>query len=258
MPHEFDGKKYENASAHRKEWGSAIIAELALRGHERVLDLGCGDGVLTSSIADLLPQGEAIGIDASQGMIAVARDKERPNLRFLLLDIDALDFADEFDLVFSNAALHWVTDHHRLLRNVCRALRAEGKLRFNFAGDGNCAHFFKVVREAMARQAFEGYFRDFVWPWYMPTLADYAALAAESGLRNVRVWDENADRYFPDTQSLVGWIEQPSLVPFLARVAEADKAAFRDYVVTRMIEETRQADGRCFETFRRINVAADK
>ncbi len=51
MPHEFDGKKYENASTHQKEWGAKLIAELGLRGTERVLDLGCGDGVLTDSVS---------------------------------------------------------------------------------------------------------------------------------------------------------------------------------------------------------------
>ena len=54
------------------------------------------------------------------------------------------------------------------------------------------------------------------------------------------------------------WIDQPSLVPFLAHVPEQDKEAFRTFVVDRMIQETRQPDGRCFETFRRINVAATK
>src|SRR6266542_575984 len=110
MTHEFEGKKYEKASAHQKEWGASIIAELNLKGTERVLDLGCGDGVLTAQFAYLLPHGEAVGIDASQGMIDVAREKERGNLRFFLQDIECLDFKGEFDLVFSNAALHWVKD----------------------------------------------------------------------------------------------------------------------------------------------------
>ena len=75
MPHEFDGKKYEKASAHQKEWGTKLIAELGLQGTERVLDLGCGDGALTAKIAALLPHGEALGIVASRSMIDVAWQK---------------------------------------------------------------------------------------------------------------------------------------------------------------------------------------
>jgi trans-aconitate 2-methyltransferase len=256
MPHEFDGKKYEKASAHQKEWGSKILGELNLRGTERVLDLGCGDGVLTAQIADLVPNGEVVGIDASQGMIEAARTKERTNLRFVLMDIDHLDFVEEFDAVFSNATLHWVKDHERLLDNVRIALRTDGKLRFNFAGEGNCSHFFKVIREAMSYDDFSAGFAGFQWPWYMPTVEQYESLVHCSGLRDARVWAENADRFFPDVETMVRWVDQPSLVPFLAWVPEEHKKAFRDYVVARMIEETRREDGRCFETFRRINVAA--
>ncbi len=258
MPHDFDGKKYEKASAHQKEWGASIIGSLTLGGHERVLDLGCGDGVLTCQIADLLPSGEAVGIDASRGMINVAREKERRNLKFLLKDIDSIDYNEEFDFVFSNAALHWVKDHSRLLRNVRDALREGGFIRFNFAGDGNCANFFKVIREGMALERFQRYFKDFEWPWYMPSITQYRSLVETSGFRNTKVWSENADRYFPNVQTMVHWVDQPSLVPFLALVADVDKEEFRDYVVRRMVEETIQEDTRCFETFRRINVYAEK
>jgi len=256
MTHEFDGKEYEKASAHQKEWGTKLIAELGLHGPERVLDLGCGDGTLTAQIADLVPSGEVVGIDASRGMIDAARPKARKNLRFLLMDINDLSFAAQFDVVFSNATLHWVKDHKRLLRNVCRALSDGGRIRFNFAGEGNCAHFISVVREAMSRAEFTAHFPEFEWPWYMPAVGEYSALVEASGLRQARVWGENADRLFPDAEAMIKWIDQPSLVPFLARVPESDKRASRDHVVKRMVAGTRQDNGACFETFRRINVSA--
>ena len=258
MAHEFDGRKYERASAHQKEWGTKLIAELGLRGSERVLDLGCGDGTLTAQIAALLPRGSALGIDASEGMIGVARQKRTENLDFLLMDINDLSFVEEFNVVYSNATLHWVKDHQLLLANVQRCLRPDGLLRFNFAGDGNCSHFFKVVREAISLDSFSLFFVDFQWPWYMPAVGDYETIAGQSDLRDVRVWGENADRLFPDAEALTNWIDQPSLVPFLPLIGEQERNSFRDYVVQRMIEETAQPDGRYFETFRRINVFARK
>ena len=258
MAHEFDGKKYERASAHQREWGARLISELSLKGSERVLDLGCGDGTNTVLIADLVPDGEVIGIDASKGMIDVARQRKRSNLNFILMDIGAIEFRDEFDVIYSNATLHWVKDHKGLLRNTYRGLRSGGMLRFNFAADGNCSHFFKVIRRAIALEEFLQYFVDFDWPWYMPSLREYKELVDNSELKDVRVWGENADRFFPDTGALIGWIDQPSLVPFLACVAEKDKAPFREFVIRDMIQETRQDDGRCFETFRRINLFARK
>ncbi|NTW53204.1 MAG: methyltransferase domain-containing protein [Chlorobaculum sp.] len=258
MAHEFDGKKYEQASAHQKEWGSKVIAELDLRGDESVLDLGCGDGVLTSKIAERLRDGLALGIDASKGMIAAAMPKSTPNLSFRLMDIDALDFEEEFDIIFSNATLHWVKDHRKLLCNVRRALRPGGRVRFDFAGEGNCANFFAVIREAMTLDRFAAAFDGFEWPWYMPSVEAYSALAEQSGLRNVMVWGGNADRSFPDREAMIRWIDQPSIVPLLPYLPESERVPFRNYVVRRMVERTLQPDGTCFETFRRINLSAER
>jgi trans-aconitate 2-methyltransferase len=258
MTHEFDGKKYEEASAHQKEWGTKLIAELHLQGTERILDLGCGDGAISAQIADLVPAGEVVGIDASRGMIEAAQSKSRKNLQFCLMDINKLNYVEQFDIVYSNATLHWIKDHRRLLRNVGRALRNGGRLRFNFAGEGNCSHFFSVIRETMSAGQFAVHFAGFDWPWYMPSVEEYSALMDAGGMDHGRVWGENADRYFPDAEAMIKWIDQPSLVPFLTHVPDEDKVAFREYVIKRMMEETRQDDGRCFETFRRINVSARK
>jgi len=72
------------------------------------------------------------------------------------------------------------------------------------------------------------------------------------------VWGENADRYFADQEIMIKWLDQPSLVPFMQLVADEEKEDFRKYVINRMVEKTLQSDGRCFETFRRINLVARK
>ena len=258
MAHDFDGKKYEKASTHQREWGVKLISELSMKGHEHVLDLGCGDGTNTAMIAELLPNGQVVGIDASQGMIEAAKPKERDNLKFVLMDIDVIAFVDEFDIIYSNATLHWIKDHERLLKNLHTALRKGGLVRFNFAGEGNCSHFFKVIRKAMKVDEFAAYFENFSWPWYMPSIDEYSVLVEKSELKDRKVWGENADRFFPDTEAMTGWLDQPSLVPFLSYVSDYHKADFRNFVIKEMIEETRQNDGRCFETFRRINFFAKK
>ncbi len=92
----------------------------------------------------------------------------------------------------------------------------------------------------------------------MPTINEYTQLVSQSEFKAAKVWRENADRYFPDTETMLGWVDQPSLVPFLACISESYKDDFREYVVGEMIRETKQADGKCFETFRRINLFARK
>lgn len=258
MAHEFDGNKYKAASAHQKEWGAKLIQELNISGTERILDLGCGDGALTAQLAALAPRGAVLGIDASHGMIDAAQSHRAGNLSFEVRDINGLNFENEFDIIFSNATLHWIKDHEALLGNVLRALKTGGVLKFNFAGDGNCANFFDVVKEAMRLPQFARYFSGFAWPWYMPAVEEYELLVRDIPFAESRVWGENADRFFADKETMIKWIDQPSLVPFLTLVPDEHKEAFRQFVIERMIQRTCQADGRCFETFRRINVVAKK
>jgi len=259
MAFEFDGEKYKLASSQQNAWGMKLISELEFKGGERILDLGCGDGVLTAEMAKLVPDGFVLGIDASESMIETARKYHAgANLRFELLDINDIDFESEFDLVVSNATLHWVKDHRKLLRNVFRALKSRRTARFQFAGDGNCTNLIRILREVMSAKEYETYFLEFEWPWYMPAVDEYRALLGEVAFAEKRVWIENVDKHFVSTETMTKWLDQPSLVPFLGYIAEKDRQHFRNAVVERMIKETLQGDGTYFETFRRINVLARK
>jgi len=259
MAFEFDGQKYKQASKHQKLMGRELISELELTGTETILDLGCGDGLLTEELAQLVPKGQVIGIDASLGMIETAKKSQCFNLTFLHRDINDIAFHEKFDVVFSNATLHWIKDHRRLLHNIFCSLKPDGFVRYNFAGDGNCANLFYVLRATMAESIFAAYFENFDWPWYMPKLDDYERLVNESEFRAKKVWGKVTDAYFGSVDEMIGWIDQPCLVPFLGYIDnEEHKNQFRDIVIQHMIRRTRQDDGRCFETGRRINVLAHK
>jgi trans-aconitate 2-methyltransferase len=259
MKLEFDGEKYKRASEHQKSWGKKLIAELEFEGNERILDLGCGDGLLTAELAQSVPDGFVLGIDASAGMTETARnDHARANLRFELRDINDMDFESQFDLVFSNATPHWIKDHGRLLGNVFKCLKQGGTVRFQFAADGNCPTLIRVLKAVTSAEKYASYFAEFEWPWYMPTAQQYGKLLEEVPFTEKEIWCEDADKYFGSAEELTGWIDQPSIVPFLGPVADKDRQRFRDAVVEQMIEQTRQKDGTYFETFRRINVFAKK
>ena len=256
--YEFDGEKYKKASRHQKEWGNKLIASLQLKGNEAILDLGCGDGILTEQLSSLVPDGYVLGIDASVGMIEKAEQNVHDNLKFRHMDINEMDFENEFDVIFSNAALHWVKDHHKLLKNTYAALKQGGIAVWNFAGNGNCETFYEVMRKKIKDDRYKGYFADFEWPWFMTTKNEYEALTEHIDFSEVTITEENADRYFSNADEMIQWIDQPSLVPFMQCVPDEVKKEFRDEVVAAMLDKALQTDGTCFETFRRINVRLTK
>jgi trans-aconitate methyltransferase len=255
---EFDGKKYKKASKHQKEWGNSLISRLELGGDEIILDLGCGDGVLSEQLSLLVPEGKVIGIDSSKGMIKTANKCERDNLSFICMDVNDMNFINDFDIIFSNAALHWVKNHEKLLKKSLIALKPKGMIRWNFAGDGNCSNFFEIVKSVINEDDYKGYFLNFEWPWYMPSNEEYEELIEKIGFSSVSVDQENKDRYFSNVDEMIKWIDQPSIVPFIQGLPDNKKENFRNIVINRMIEKTKQLDGRCFETFRRIDVKAVK
>ena len=220
MPFDFDGDKYKHASKHQKEWGNKIISELALNGDEKILDLGCGDGVLTRQLAEIASGGYALGLDGAPGMIETAKSQATYNLSFICMDINDMDFSDEFDLIFSNAALHWVKDHVRLLENCKKALKQNGKIRWSFGGFGNCANLNETLKIVTETTEYKDLFEEFEWPWYMPDVEKYTELIERAGYFEYEITLENADRYFENGDEMIKWIDQPCIVPFLDHIIE--------------------------------------
>lgn len=254
----FDGKKYEEHSQVQRGFGSSLISGLNLKGDEKILDLGCGNALTTRELAGLVPEGKVVGVDWSISMLETAKTHKTGNMELILLDINEMSFDNEFDVVFSNSTLHWVPDHEKLLENVRMALKHGGFMRLQFAADGNCPNFIEILKNAVELPEFNECFKNFTWPWNMPKLKDYEKLVRKTGFLNSRVWGEDINHHFPDENALVGWIDQPGIIPFVAVLPKDIKELFRNFVIESMKDKTKQADGTYLEIFERINVYAEK
>jgi trans-aconitate 2-methyltransferase len=133
-PTHWDPEDYARHSGAQLAWAEELIGKLLLRGAERVLDIGSGDGKVTALLAGKVPRGWVVGIDSSADMVATARLRFPPNLhgniRFLLMDAASMDLEDRFDIAFSSATLHWVKDQSAVLRGVRRCLEPAGRILF--------------------------------------------------------------------------------------------------------------------------------
>lgn len=256
--YDFDAKKYKQVSRYQKEHGSILIDQLTLRGDENAIDLGCGDGVLTAHLADRLKFGSVLGIDASPSMIRQAQEQARPGLLFCLMNMAEMDYHREFDLVVSSSALNWVKNHGKLLKKIRRSLKPDAVMRLGFAGEGNAPTLTAVLAQTMKAAPFAAGFEGFEWPWFMPSVNLYNGLLEEAGLEDTQVWIEPVNHRFTDGAEMTGWLDQPCLAPFVAQLGGELGQAFRQAVVDKMLDRTRQPDGSFMERFRRINVLARK
>src|SRR5712691_9665893 len=142
-----------------------VVELLAPQPGERVLDLGCGDGVLTEQLVAWGCQ--VVGIDSSAAQVAAAR---RRGLDAHVMDGQHLPFANEFDAVFSNAALHWMPRTDAVLAGVWRALKPGGRFVAECGGDGCLAQVVAALLTALKRR---GITDEGVNPWYFPTIEEY-------------------------------------------------------------------------------------
>ena len=225
----WDAADYRDSSSQQKKWGRELLSKLRLAGDERVLDIGCGDGKLTVEIAELVPSGHVMGIDSSPEMIGFARDafphEAYPNLSWEVMDARELDFEDEFDVVFSNAVLHWIFDQPLVLRGVKGSLKPGGRVLFQMGGRGNAASVVQVLASLLSREEWGRYFHDFTVPYRFCAPEEYTQWLKEAGLEPIRVELVTKDMTHAGPEGLAAWI-RTTWLPFTQRIPEELRNSF--------------------------------
>jgi SAM-dependent methyltransferase len=163
----WDPERYARNARFVADLGAPAVELLAPHEGERILDLGCGDGVLTAKLAAIGCQ--VVGVDGSAAQVEAAR---KLGLDACVMDGERLSFKDEFDAVFSNAALHWMRNPDVVIEGVRRALRPGGRFVGEFGGHGNVAKIMMALVDALNRRGING---EAAIPWYFPTVEEYSA-----------------------------------------------------------------------------------
>jgi trans-aconitate methyltransferase len=227
--YQWDAKDYHKSSSEQKKWGLELLDKIALSGNEQILDIGCGDGNLTVEIARRVPYGSALGIDKSEGMIRFAGEiynpEVFPNLKFILLDACNLNFNQEFDVVFSNAALHWVSDHPSVLTGITKSLRHGGKVIAQMGGKGNASGILRVVDTMIHGVKWAGFFKGFSVPYTFYDDREYIKLLKSAGLKVKRIELISKQMVQNGREGLAAWI-RTTWLPYIRRVPENLKADF--------------------------------
>lgn len=258
----WDAEGYARHSRPQQEWGDELIAKLGLQGAERLLDIGCGDGKLTAKIARSLPKGSAIGIDSSKEMIELARSQypedSFPNLRFHQIDARKLPYHGEFDIIFSNAALHWIRNHASVLQGISRSLKADGRVLIQMGGKGNGAQIIRAAEEVIRRNRWKGYFTDFTFPYGFYAPEPYRQWLEKNGLDPVRVELIPRKMVHETQEALVAWLQNVFL-PYTERLPQSKRRRFIEDLIKKYSEyHPADEQGQMYVQMVRLEVEAKK
>lgn len=245
----WDAANYATHAAFVPALGAPVVALLAPRAGERILDLGCGDGVLTEAL--VAAGADVVGVDAGEDMIAAAKAR---GLDARIGDGQALSFDAEFDAVFSNAALHWMLDRDAVAAGVFRALRPGGRFVGEMGGEGNVVILRTGVREELTARGYPVPAED---PQWYPSIAAFTEVYGRAGFTDIDA------RLIPRPTQLpsgvVGWLTT-FRAGFMdqAHVPDAEQPAVAQAVEDRLAPKLRQPDGSWIADYVRLRFTMRK
>ena len=228
--HSWDPQHYARHARFVSDLGAPVIELLNPQPGERILDLGCGDGALT---AQILSHGcDVLGVDSSSAMVAAAKSED---INAVVGDAEKLNFANEFDAVFSNAALHWMQQPEKVAAGVARALKSGGRFVGEFGGYGNVNTIVTALERNLRARGIES-----PSPWYFPTAEEYETLLHSTGFSIESI--ELFPRLTPLPGKIDAWLNTFGQ-SFIQRVPEQQRKDFVSSVVDEIRASLCNRDG---------------
>ena len=240
---------YASNAAFVPALGAAALDLLDPKPGEAILDVGCGDGVLTEKIVEA--GAKVIGIDASEEMIAAAKAR---GIDAYVADAQALDFHTQFDAVFSNAALHWMLDPEAVASGVFRALVPGGRFVGEMGGEGNIAILRAGIRDELTERGYPVPPAD---PQWYAGIDEFSRIYSSAGFTDVEARIIPRETDLPS--GVAAWVKtfRTGLMD-AAQVPEEEQAEVAAAVERRLAPKLQRPDGSWFADYVRLRFTMRK
>ncbi len=249
-PDTWDPESYARFAAERAKPFFDLLDLVTPIPGGRAVDLGCGPGELTVELHRRTGAAETLGIDSSEAMLAKAAPHAGSGLSFERGDIAAFAPAEPFDLVFSNAALHWIPDHQALLARLTRLVAPGGQLAFQVPDNWDHASH-RAAEDVAAEEPFAGALAGSTHPRNVLAPEAYAAILDRLGYREQTVRLQVYGHHLESREGVVAWVEGSLLSEYRRKLPTELYARFLERYRERlfaMVPDERPF----FFTFRRI------
>ena len=246
----WDPAQYLTFGGHRIRPAIDLLSAVALESPATILDLGCGTGNMTNFFSARWPDARIVGLDNSPEMLAKARDAH-PDQKWIEGDVTDWKPDEPFDLVFSNAMLHWVPGHHRVFPELLSWVKSGGCLAIqmprNFAARSHTT-VYETIREGAWREQLEPMIRE--EPTRPPNYY-YDLLTPMVG--SLDLWETEYQQILEGENPVPEYVKGSWLKPFLDALEEPEKSAFEAAYKAKVLKYyPPQDDGKTLFPFRRL------
>ena len=209
--------KYHQFQTQRSAPFYDLLTLVDIRPELKVVDLGCGTGELTRRLAETLPDSQVLGLDTSPQMLERTGEYAHPGLRFEQGDLAELDGG--WDLILSNAALHWSESHEELIPHLFSCLRPNGQIAVQVPSNHNSTVHLTII-EVARREPFVSVLGG--WTRQSPVLSieAYADLLFREDARDIQVFEKVYPHVLENADAIVEWISGTALVPYFERLGD--------------------------------------
>lgn len=250
----WDPAQYLKFSNERVRPAFDLLAQVPLETASRVVDLGCGTGNMTTILKQRFAAADVLGVDGAEPMLAKARAAV-PDCRFEQGDFNTWTPAAPLDLIFSNAALHWVTNHETLFPRLLSLLAPGGVLSVQMPAMHDAP--LRALQNEVARQGpWSRYLDDAGYArGLLPTATYYDVIRPRVSTLNM--WETTYLHVLTGEDAVTEWASGSSLRPFLDKLPPDQAAAFRTaYSAALRPHYSRRPDGTTLLPFRRLFLVA--
>lgn len=208
MAANWDGSGYNQNSTPQKVWFEKYEDSIPIRGDEDILDLGCGDGKLTSKISKRLTTGSILGLDRSKSMIDFANENFKDeNVKFRIGDMRSFKLKRKFDLIISFTALHWIREYDQVFKQVKEHLKPNGRIFFVLSTKFKYFPLDKALETMYAQDKWTNYFQNYDPGYYSHELDPLMASLANHGFEIKEMCLKNKVTIFETKEKMFLWLK---------------------------------------------------
>lgn len=249
---DWNANLYDDKHSFVFKYGEDLVKLLKPQPGERILDLGCGTGYLTSIIT--ASGATVVGIDNSIEMVTRAKT-EYPQLEFQVQDATDFHFDEHFDAIFSNAVLHWIRDQEKAVECIYNNLKRQGRLVLEMGGRNNVTKIIKALQKSLIKYGHE---KNAGIPlWYFPSLSEYASLLESKGFMvNFAVLYDRETKLNDDRDGIKDWLRMFAR-PYFSGIEEN---IVNDILCETqdILEMTNYRNGSWYADYKRLRIVAVK